>query len=326
MRKYGVAIVFAVMLALGLTTSFLYNKRPETLVGEALRQLADAKSFMAATTVGTFAPESIVKAAGADPALVLLPVVLVGEVAANLPNGQPMSGTATFVLVGGEKEGEEVTFDLAVTGDGLSYVKFANVPQEKASADVVDRLNQKWFSMRSRGLAALLAKDGDAAAADEDPTGKPSKDAWSRIRTAVTSGELFGPPVSIGAQVLGSTVTRRYALPFKPLAMERLAEDITIIVRGRSLSEEERAEIRASLADRDAALEVWIDKRTKRFVQLNLDVKAKGDGADADVRGKTSQLSVLVRITSWNEPVDVATPSESTPFADFISNLAKAKQ
>src|SRR5512142_1701280 len=259
MKKYSIAILFALMLVGAFVPAYLYNERPEAVVGPAILKLKDAKSLMAAVTVGTFAPESIVRAAGADPSLVLLPIVFVGEAGVNLPDGKPLSGDATFVIVGHDKTQPEITFHVVATDDGTSYVQFENVPESKTSAAVVKELNGKWYSMRSRGLAALLAKDGEATAGQEDPSGKPSADAWARIRDAVSSGDLFGRPVALGNQVLGTVNARRYALPFNHAGLVQLATDMTTIIRGRALTDDERKEVARSMEGRDAQLDVWID-------------------------------------------------------------------
>ncbi len=314
MKKYSIAILFVLMLAGALIPTYLYNQRPEAVVGPALAKLQDATSLMAAVTVGTFAPESIVKAAGADPSLVLLPIVFVGEAGVNIPKDKPMSGTATFVIVGHDKTQQEVTFHVVAADDGTSYVQFENVPENKTSAKVVQELNGKWYSMRSRGLAAILAKDGEATAGQEDASGKPAADAWNRIRRSVADGEPFGPPVALGSQVLGTVNARRYALPFNHAGLVQLATDVTTIIRGRELGDDEKKEIARAMEGRDAELDLWIDRSKKRIVQMNLDVK--------DVAGsKTSLLSVLVRVTAWDEPVPVEKPADSTPFADLIERL-----
>ena len=322
-KKYAVPAIFAVMLIGWFIPTYLYKDRPEATVRAALMKLKDSRSVMAAVTVATFAPESIVRAAGADPDLVFLPVVFVGETTVNLPEDKAMSGTATFVLVGAGKEEDEVTFDVIVSDDGTSYVKFRNVPKEKTAVDVAEELNDKWYSMPSRGLAALLAKDGDATAADVDPSGKPSKDAWARIKDVAMSGELFGRPVPLGAQdIAGAAPVRRYQMPLKHEALVRLAADIKTIVRGRSLNEEELAEVAQAMTDRDVSLELWVDRRAKRIVQMKLDVKGRVEGVDA-AKGKTSLLSVLARFTAWNETVEVKAPAESQPFLGLIEKLKK---
>lgn len=327
MKKYTIAILFALMLAGAFVPAYLYNERPEAVVGPAIAGLKDAKSLMAAVTIGTFAPESLVRAAGADPSLVLLPIIFVGEAGVNLPvAGKPMSGTATFVIVGSDKNQPEVTFHVITADDGTSYVQFENVPESKTSAAVVKELNGKWYSMRSRGLAALLAKDGEATAGQEDPSGKPSADAWARIRDAVSSGDLFGRPVALGNQVLGTVNARRYALPFNHAGLVQLATDMTTIIRGRALTDDERKEVARSMEGRDAQLDVWIDRREKRIVQLNLDVKDVAPQASGAAAARPpALLSVLVRVTSWNEPVPVEKPADSTPFADLIERLKQKK-
>ncbi|HTK04083.1 MAG TPA: hypothetical protein VL500_00710 [Candidatus Eisenbacteria bacterium] len=324
MKKYSLAIAFIIMLAGGVALSYVYNERPERVVGEAIRTLRDARSFMAAVTVGTFAPEAVVRAAGGDPNLVLLPIVFVGEVGMNLPADKPPSGTATFELIGQDKDGKEVTFHVVTGQDGTSYVQFENIPEEKTSAKVVEQLNGKWYSMRTRGLAALLAKDGEATAEQEDPTGKPAAEAWARVRETVSSGELFGRPVAEGTQLLGSVSATKYELPLKHDVLVRVAQDIKTMVRGRTLTPDELSAVALTMQDRDVSLQIWAERKSKRLLQANLDVKTLGlDPGDKEP--KTTLLSLLVRFTSWNEPVDVQIPQDSQPFGDLIERL-KAKK
>lgn len=231
-----------------------------------------------------------------------------------------MSGTATFVVIDNDNEKQDVTFHVVSADDGVSYIEFENVPTSKMSAKVVEELNGKWYSMRSRGLAALLVKDGEATAAQEDPSGKPAADAWLRIRDEISSGELFGPPVALGAQVLGAVNTRRYSLPFKHDALVRLAVDMKTVLRGRTLTEDEKIEVARSMEGRVAELDIWIDRREKRIVQLNLDVKSI-DAPAGNAAPQTSHISILARITSWDEPVAVDKPADSSPFEQFIERL-----
>ncbi|MEY4744514.1 MAG: hypothetical protein RL272_459 [Candidatus Parcubacteria bacterium] len=322
MKKYWIPALFVAMLAGALVPAYIYNERPEAVIGPALRKLRDAKSVMAAVTVGTFAPEAVVRAAGADPKLILLPIVFVGEVGVNLPKDKPLSGTATFVVMGQDKDQKEVTVNVITTDDGTSYVQFENVPESKTSAKVVKELNGKWYSMRSRGLAAILAKDGEATAGQEDPSGKPAADAWARIRDEVSNGDLFGSPLPLGSQVLGAVNARRYTLPFRHDALVRLALDLKTVLRGRTLTDAERAELTRSMEGDTAELDVWIDRREKRLVQMSLDVKtAAGEGAEA----KPSHLNILARFTSWDSPVEVKVPADSDPFVDLIERLKQNK-
>jgi len=323
MKKYSLAIAFIIMLVGGVALGYVYNERPEKVVGESIRSLRDARSLMAAVTVGTFAPETVVRAAGADPNLVLLPIVFVGEVGMNIPADQPVSGTATFEIIGENEEGKAVTFHVVIGEDGMSYVQFENIPEEKTSANVVEQLNGKWYSMRSRGLAALLAKDGEATLAQEDPTGKAPVEAWARVRETVSNGELFGRPVAQGTQRLGAVSASKYELPFKHDVLVRVAQDIKTMVRGRALTDDERAEVAMTMQNREVSLQIWVERKTKRLLQANLDVKTLGL-EPGDKEPRTSLLSLLARFTSWNEPVEVKVPEESQPFGDLIERL-KAK-
>ncbi|HTM67742.1 MAG TPA: hypothetical protein VL426_00440 [Candidatus Binatia bacterium] len=321
MKRYALTIAFIVMLAGGVAMSLIYNQRPERIVGEAMRKLRDANSFMGAATIATFAPERIVQAAGADPNLVLLPIVFVGEVGVNVPPGGKVSGDANFELIGSDKD-KPVTFHVVTAEDGTSYVRFENVPAEKTSAKVVEELNGKWYSMRTRGLAALLAKDGEATADQEDPSGKPAADAWERIRATVSSGELFGRPEQQGRQVLGAASVTKYEVPLRREALVGLAQDIKTMVRGRALTDEERAEVEKTMADRDVSLQVWIDRSAKKLMQANLDVRTHA-ADEGGTEQKPALLSVLMRFSSWNEPVPVEAPKDSQPFGDLIERLKK---
>lgn len=323
MKRYGLVIAFIVMLAGGVAMSFAYNQSPERVVGESFRKLRDAKSFMAAATVATFAPEAVVQAAGADPNLVLLPIIFVGEAGVNMPPGGKVSGSATFELIGNAKDGKNVTFGVVTAEDGTSYVRFENVPEEKTSAKVVEALNDKWFSMSSRGLAALLAKDGEATAAQVDQTGKPSDEAWARIRERISSGELFGRPEQQSREVLGAANVTKFDVPLKREVLVSIAQDIKTLVRGRALTDDERAEVEKAMAGRDVSLQVWVDRDAKKLMQANLDVRSHDAAPVAGQPPKPALLSVLMRFTSWNEPVPVDVPKDSAPFADLIERLKK---
>lgn len=322
MKRTGLVVAFVIMFASVVAMGYILNPRPERVVGDALHKLRDARSFMGATTVATFAPERIVLAAGADPNLVLLPIVFVGELGANIPSDGKLSGSATFELIGKNKEGNNVTFHVVTADDGTSYVRFENIPEEKTSAKVVEELNGKWYSMRSRGLAALLAKDGEATADQEDPSGKAADEAWTRIRETVSSGELFGRPVQQGRQVLGTVSVTKYDLPLKRDTLVTLAQDIKTLVRGRKLTDEERAEVAKTMALRDVTLEVWIDRGSRKLVQASLDVRSQGVD-DGGAKPTNTTLSVLMRFTSWDEPVPVDVPKDSQPFGDLIERLKK---
>lgn len=321
MKKYALVILFVAMAAGGLLFGRAYVDRPDAVVGEAFGRLRDVKSVMAAATIGTFAPESVVRAAGGDPSQVILPVVFVGELAMNVPADGNPSGTANFVIVGGGEESKEVSIEAVVGAEGTSYVRFSNVPIEGKAAAAVGELNGKWHSMRTRGLAALLAKDGEAVAAEEDSSGKPSRAAWGRLRSAIVDGEMFGAPQPLGAQVLGDVATRRYLLPLKRDAVVAFMQDVSVLVRGRDLRPDERAEIAKEMENRAATVEVWIDRQTGTLQQANLDVRGKDEnGQDSNV----SYFSLLARFTAWDAPVDVVVPAESTPFVDLIKNLREA--
>lgn len=321
MKKYALAIIFVAMVASSLVIARAYADSPTAIVGEAFGRLRSAKSFMAAMTIGAFAPESVVRAAGGDPSQVILPVVFVGEMALNIPaEGRP-NGTANFVLVGGQDESQDVSIESVIGAEGTSFVRFANVPSEGFAATVADELNGKWYSMRTRGLAALLAKDGESVAEEEDPTGKASRDAWSRLRSAVASGEVFGKPVPLGAQVLGEVTTRRYQLPLKRDAVAVFMQDVAILVRGRELRADERVEIAAAMEKRAATVEVWINKRTGALQQINLDVRGVDEAGQAS---NVSYFSLLARFTAWDAPVEFEVPQESTPFVDMFKKLQGA--
>jgi hypothetical protein len=321
MKKYALVIIFVAMAASGLLMARVYADSPTAIVGDAFGRLRAAKSFMAAVTIGAFAPESVVRAAGGDPAQVILPVVFVGEMAMNIPaDGRP-NGTANFVLVGGQDESQDVSVESVIDAEGTSYVRFANVPAEGNAAAVAAELNGKWYSMRTRGLAALLAKDGESTAEEEDPTGRAPREAWARLRSAIADGEVFGKPVPLGVQVLGEVSTRRYQLPLKRDAVSTFMQDVTILVRGRELRADERADIAAAMQKRAATVEVWVDKRTGTLQQVNLDVRGVDEAGQAS---KVSYFSLLARFTAWDAPVEFETPKESTPFVDMFKKLQGA--
>lgn len=321
MKKYAIIVLFVAMAAVGVLMHRAYLDNPRATVGEALRTAAAAKSFMSVVTVGTFAPESVLNAAGADPALALLPVVFVGEAAFTSAEGRSPSGTANFVLVGAQgDDGKDVTIDLVAHESGTSFVRFTNMPAGKEPSAVAGQIDGHWYSLHTRELAAMLLKDGQAAPVTGEPS-PASVDAWARMRDAVLGGELFGLPVLLGTQVLGEVSARKYEVPLRPEALRAFVEDMTLLVRGRALTQEERDEIARDLAARTTTLTVWVDRRTKQLLQFNVDAKERrADGSDAP----GGHLSVLVRFTAWDAPVEVVPPTDATPFADLVAEI-KAK-
>lgn len=321
MKKYAIVILFVAMVGIGILMQRAYIDNPRVTVAQALRKVAAAKSFMAVVTIGTFAPESVLNAAGADPALALLPVVFVGEAAVKSAEGGSPSGTANFVLVGAQgDDGKDVTIDLVAHDSGTSFVRFTNMPASKEPSAVAGQIDGHWYSLHTRELAAMLLKDGQAAPVTGEPSDAPAE-AWSRMRDAVLGGELFGLPVLLGTQVLGEVSARRYEVPLRPDALRAFVEDMTLLVRGRALTQEERDEIARDLAARTTTLTVWVDRRTKQILQFNVDVQERrADGSDAP----GGHLSVLIRFTAWDAPVDVVPPADATPFADLVAEI-KAK-
>lgn len=320
MKKFALVILFVAMVSGGLLFTRMYADPSDASVAQAFARLRDAKSFMAAVTIGAFAPESVVRAAGGDPSQVILPMVFVGEVAMNVPPDGRASGTANFVLVGGQDESKDVAIEAVIGAEGTSYVRFANVPSD-GNAAVAEELNGKWYSMRTRGLAALLAKDGEAVAEEEDPTGKAPRAAWERLRAAIADGEMFSKPKPLGGQVLGEISTRRYQLSLKREAVVAFMQDVAVLVRGRDLRADERKEIAAAMDKRSAMVEVWIDRKTGALQQVNLDVRGLDEDGQAS---KVSYFSMLARFTAWDAPVEVAAPADASPFVDMLKKLRGA--
>ena len=324
MKKLGIVILFVAMAAVGILMQRAYLDNPRLTVGEALRKAAAAKSVMSVVTIGTFAPESVINAAGADPALALLPVVFVGEAAMKSSEGGTPSGTANFVLVGAQEgDGKDVTVDLVAHESGTSFVRFTNMPSGKEPSAISGQIDGHWYSLHTRELAAMLLKDGQASPV----TGEASPEsaaAWARMRDAVLGGELFGLPVLLGTQVLGEVSARKYEVPLRPEALRAFVEDMTTLVRGRALTQDERDEIARDIAARKTVLTLWVDRRSKQILQFSVDVQEqRADGSAAPA----GHLSVLVRFTAWDAPVEVTPPADATPFADLVAELkAKARR
>lgn len=308
MKKYALLVLFVAMIAVGFALRRAYVHDPALAVAGALRQAAGAAAFTATVTAVTFAPESVLRAAGADPTLALLPVVVVADVAVHAPKDGPASWTADASFADAADDGTGGARIAVIASGGSSYVRFENLPSGQDGKALADALSGRWLSLSSADAAALLGKQGTLGAADGA--------AWARVRAAALDGSLFGLPRELGGQVIDGMPTRRYAVPLRPDVLPVFLQDVSEALSGRTLSSDERAAIAQDAAGRDVALTVWVDRRTGRLLQFSVEAAKPGSSAP---------VSVLARITAWDAPPAPAAPADAVPFSQLMTAPAAGK-
>lgn len=317
-RSQKLILIFLVLLAGSFLPTYFFSHKPEAVVGEALQKLAEDQSFLGVATIGMLAPESVLTAAGADPS-VALPIVFVGQGGMNLPKDQPVSGQGTFTLTSAD-DSEPVTLDVVAQRDGSAFAKLSNLPvTDEQSSAVIKALDGQWFSMPSRTLADLLTRDAAAAKPSAIDGTRPVA-TWQSLRDEIASGDIFGVPTQKGNAGTGLAFIRHYDVPVLNEPLIGVVQDMKSLQKGRSLTSAELDDIAAKVRASKVDLEVWVDIRTKQLQQIQLMV------ADVDPSNPLitkQKFSLVLKFTAWGEPVEVAPPAESRPYADVVTSAAR---
>ncbi len=322
-RQAVIVAVFALMAAGALVPTVFFATRPEKVVLTALHKLDGDVSFMAAATIGTFAPESTIAAAGGDPKGAPVPIVFVGEGGMNMPKDRPPSGKATFDLIGQGDGGKDLTLDVSAGQDGTAYARLSNLPLTAKDAALVKRVNGKWFSMDARTLASLIVRSPQTAAAEgAASTGSRPAASWQSLRQELVKPGFFGTPVPLALTEMTTQPIKRFILPMHPDRLVTFSQDLKSLVLGRSLSAEEMQQVADELAKRDVSLEVWVNTRQEELAQLQLTVSSR-DAGGSDAGSDANHFSMVLKFTSWNEPVEVKPPDDITPYSDLMAAFKK---
>jgi hypothetical protein len=311
-KQWFIVILFVVALIGVTATSYFSDLQPTNVVGPALAKLRNADAVVAAVTIATFAPQSMIKDVKSMPGAIV-PVSIVGKIEMNVPRGKAASGSGTLSVAGQGRDGKDLTLDIVSGEDGKSFVRATNIPREAAAiGPALAAADGKWYATDSQTLASYFFRD--AAGVAGGVVGDRPAATWNTVLDDLSAGDMFGSPVFMDDKFSSGVTVDHYQLPLQRDATVGFVQDLQSAALGAALTDDELNAIAAAVDSHDTTLEVWVDAKHEEITQMQIDVEPRD--------GKGSPFGAVAEFISWNGPIAVIPPTDSTPLPDLIENFA----
>jgi hypothetical protein len=284
------AIIFGVLLlAVAAAAAFMLRPKPETVLRRAQMRLMTEKTMRLEVEAALTPPQDL--GGAVVPSATSVDIVMRVDLDRTDPV-RPASVTSFSAAQGSGAEAKTLSGE-ARRRDGRHYLKLDGTGG--LDAEIAGRLKGAWVAS-DRPFMEFIAPPDERALAE-----RPLDAAGHAAMAAAVGGvDLFTVLAEKPVEPYGDTEARRYAVEVNLEAVTALLVKLRELRTGAPIGAEDVLAATAAIARWGAPVgEVWIDKRTGKFLEIGLASGIEGVGT---VAGGS------VSFSRYGEPVAVAAP------------------
>jgi hypothetical protein len=310
MKRNTILVIFLIAAAsAALVFRFAMPVPADKALAAAFVNLGEANHFSGVVTVGVLIPQNGALGAAAEGGKVpLIPLALHGTLLTDLPagTGARASGVLLLSALGAGEGGKDMYAEARAVPDGRTFIKFDGVP---ATGGLVPAtLNGNWFLLGSGTATEPGAAQSDDAAA--------AAAAYERVHGQLGEGSVFVSDGSAALETLGKRPTYRYALRLRPESQTGFVDDLVTAFVGRALTDKEKTGIEAALVANDLQIVVWVDRATRDFRRIEVDLTSRDPAAGG-------KQSVQIESIGYASTSGVEVPAYFQPLSDLFARPTK---